>query len=223
MRFLIEGRLRPSCGLTPADYFDLAVREWEMVLGWLSSGDRARLRASRLGARRHPSRRRPVRGRRARARGLAAARPYAVVTVRRSDMPPAPQLRPAARRGSRSLARGPRSGAPGHRPARRSPSRRRPRSSTTFEQGQVHPSRERGPPGDERGEAADGVGARLERGQGLGGAVDAARRDQPRARPDGAAELPDRFEDVGEQLRSRQAARLAGRAVARRRGACCRS
>ena len=37
-RFLIEGRLRPSCGLTPQDYFALAVREWEMVLGWLSSG-----------------------------------------------------------------------------------------------------------------------------------------------------------------------------------------
>ena len=38
MRFLIEGRLRPSCGLTPAEYFALAVKEWEMVLGWLSSG-----------------------------------------------------------------------------------------------------------------------------------------------------------------------------------------
>jgi hypothetical protein len=38
MRFMIEGRLRPSCGLSPAEYFDLAVQEWEMVLGWLASG-----------------------------------------------------------------------------------------------------------------------------------------------------------------------------------------
>jgi hypothetical protein len=38
MRFLIEGRLRPACGLSPAEYFDLAVQDWEMVLGWLSSG-----------------------------------------------------------------------------------------------------------------------------------------------------------------------------------------
>ena len=38
MRFVIEGRLRPSCGLTPARYFDLAVQEWEMVLGWVASG-----------------------------------------------------------------------------------------------------------------------------------------------------------------------------------------
>ena len=91
MRFLIEGRLRPSCGLTPADYFDLAVREWEMVLGWLSSGV-----ALAYG--------RPVSvpggtllvdvGSESDARALAASlplAPYAEVTVRRSDMAPAPR------------------------------------------------------------------------------------------------------------------------------------
>jgi hypothetical protein len=90
MRFLIEGRLRPSCGLTPAEYFDLAVREWEMVLGWLASGV-----ALAYG--------RPVSvpgGRllvdvssEADARALAATlplAPYAEVTIRRSDIPPAP-------------------------------------------------------------------------------------------------------------------------------------
>jgi hypothetical protein len=97
MRFLIEGRLRPSCGLTPQDYFDLAVREWEMVLGWLSSGV-----ALAYG--------RPVSvpggtllvdvSSEADARALAASlplAPYADVTVRRSDMPPAPKLNRAAR------------------------------------------------------------------------------------------------------------------------------
>jgi hypothetical protein len=38
MRFVIEGRLRPSCGLGPAEYFALAVKEWEMVLGWVAAG-----------------------------------------------------------------------------------------------------------------------------------------------------------------------------------------
>jgi hypothetical protein len=38
MRFVIEGRLRRSCGLSPAEYFALAVREWELVLKWLASG-----------------------------------------------------------------------------------------------------------------------------------------------------------------------------------------
>jgi hypothetical protein len=93
MRFLIEGRLRPSCGLTPQDYFALAVREWEMVLGWLSWGI-----ALAYG--------RPVSvpggtllvdvPSEADARALAASlplAPYAVVRVRRSDVPPAPQLR----------------------------------------------------------------------------------------------------------------------------------
>ena len=92
MRFMIEGRLRPSCGLTSAEYFDLAVREWEMVLGWLASGV-----ALAYG--------RPVSvpggtllvdvASESDARALAATlplAPYADVTVRRSDLPP---LRPA--------------------------------------------------------------------------------------------------------------------------------
>jgi hypothetical protein len=87
MRFLIEGRLRASCGLTPAEYFSLAVREWEMVLGWLSSGV-----ALAYG--------RPVSvpggtllvevSSEADARALVASlplAPYAEVTVRRSDVP----------------------------------------------------------------------------------------------------------------------------------------
>ena len=86
MRFLIEGRLRTSCGLSPAEYFDLAVREWEMVLGWLSSGI-----ALAYG--------RPVSvpggallvdvSSESDARALAASlplAPYADVTVRRSDL-----------------------------------------------------------------------------------------------------------------------------------------
>jgi hypothetical protein len=92
MRYLIEGRLRPSCGLTPQDYFALAVQEWEMVLGWLASGI-----ALAYG--------RPVSvpggtllvdvSSEADARALAASlplAPYADVTVRRSDMPPARPL-----------------------------------------------------------------------------------------------------------------------------------
>jgi hypothetical protein len=38
MRFVIEGRLRRSSGLTPPEYFALAVREWEIVIGWIRSG-----------------------------------------------------------------------------------------------------------------------------------------------------------------------------------------
>src|SRR5262245_66292413 len=92
MRFLIEGRLRRSCGLTPQDYFALAVQEWEMVLGWLSSGI-----ALAYG--------RPVSvpggtllvdvSSEADARALAASlppAPYADVTIRCSDMPLAPHL-----------------------------------------------------------------------------------------------------------------------------------
>jgi hypothetical protein len=89
MRFLIEGRLRPACGLTPADYFELAVQEWEMVLGWLASG--VALAYDR-----------PVSvpgatllvdvSSEADARALAASlplAPYAEVSIRRSDMLPA--------------------------------------------------------------------------------------------------------------------------------------
>src|SRR5262249_20674903 len=94
MRFVIEGRLRPSCGLTPVEFFELAVREWEMVLGWLSSGV-----ALTYG--------RPVSvaggtllievGSEADARALAASlplAPYADVTVRRTDLV---RVAPAAR------------------------------------------------------------------------------------------------------------------------------
>ena len=97
MRFLIEGRLRPVVRAHAQDYFALAVREWEMVLGWLSSGI-----ALAYG--------RPVSvpggtllvdvSSEADARALAASlplAPYADVTVRRSDMPPAPKLSRAAR------------------------------------------------------------------------------------------------------------------------------
>jgi hypothetical protein len=98
MRFLIEGRLKPACGLSPADYFDLAVQEWEMVLGWLASGV-----ALAYG--------RPVSvpggtllvdvSSEADARALAASlplAPYADVTVRRSDL--APMSAPARRRAT---------------------------------------------------------------------------------------------------------------------------
>jgi hypothetical protein len=87
MRFLIEGRLRGSCGLSPAEYFDLAVQEWEMVLGWVHSGV-----ALAYG--------RPVSvpggsllvdvSSEADARALAASlplAPYAEVTIRRADIP----------------------------------------------------------------------------------------------------------------------------------------
>jgi hypothetical protein len=86
MRFLIEGRLRPQCGLTPAEYFDLAVQEWEMVLGWVHAGV-----ALAYG--------RPVSvpggtllvdvASESDARALAASlplAPYAEVTVRRADV-----------------------------------------------------------------------------------------------------------------------------------------
>jgi hypothetical protein len=38
MRYVVSGRLRAPCPLSPAEYFALAVREWETVLGWLESG-----------------------------------------------------------------------------------------------------------------------------------------------------------------------------------------
>jgi hypothetical protein len=90
MRFVIEGRLRPACGLSPAEYFELAVLEWEMVLGWLQTGV-----ALAYG--------RPVSvpggsllvdvGSEADARALAASlplAPYAEVTIRRADIARAP-------------------------------------------------------------------------------------------------------------------------------------
>ena len=38
MRYIVSGRLREPCLLSPAEYFTLAVREWEIVLGWLERG-----------------------------------------------------------------------------------------------------------------------------------------------------------------------------------------
>jgi len=94
MRFLIEGRLRPDCGLSPADFFDLAVEEWEMVLGWLHAGV-----ALAYG--------RPVSApgssllvdvaSEADARALAASlplAPYADITIRRTDIARAPGSSP---------------------------------------------------------------------------------------------------------------------------------
>jgi hypothetical protein len=94
MRFLIEGRLRPSSGLSPADFFDLAVQEWEMVLGWLHTGV-----ALAYG--------RPVSvpggsllvdvSSEADARALAASlplAPYADITIRRADIARAPDSPP---------------------------------------------------------------------------------------------------------------------------------
>ena len=90
MRFLIEGRLRPACGLSPAEYFDLAVQEWEMVVGWVPAGV-----ALAYG--------RPVSvpggtllvdvASESDARALAASlplAPYAEVTIRRTDIARAP-------------------------------------------------------------------------------------------------------------------------------------
>src|SRR5262249_29194655 len=76
-----------------------------------------------------------------------------------------------------------------------------------LEKTQVHAPRERGPLRDERREAADRVGAGLEGGERLGRRVDAARGDQPDARTDGPAKLPDGLEHRREELRSREAAR----------------
>lgn len=38
MRFVLGGRLRRPCPLTPAEYFTLAFREWETVIAWLERG-----------------------------------------------------------------------------------------------------------------------------------------------------------------------------------------
>lgn len=49
MRYVVSGRLRQPCPLSPAEYLTLAVREWEMVLGWLAVG--TALAYGRLGTR----------------------------------------------------------------------------------------------------------------------------------------------------------------------------
>jgi hypothetical protein len=38
MRYVVSGRLREAARLSPGEYLALAVREWEVVLGWLRSG-----------------------------------------------------------------------------------------------------------------------------------------------------------------------------------------
>lgn len=38
MPYLVRGRLTEPCRLSPAEYFTLAVREWEVVLGWMACG-----------------------------------------------------------------------------------------------------------------------------------------------------------------------------------------
>jgi hypothetical protein len=47
MRYVVSGRLREPSGLSPAEYFALAVREWEVVLDWLHA--RKALGYGRLG------------------------------------------------------------------------------------------------------------------------------------------------------------------------------
>ena len=37
-RYLVTGRLREPSGLTPAERIRLAVREWEIVVGWVATG-----------------------------------------------------------------------------------------------------------------------------------------------------------------------------------------
>lgn len=85
MRYVVSGRLRHPCPLSPAEYITLAIREWEIVLGWLACGKA--LAYGRLGA--------PSGGAillevesEAEARTLAGTlpfAPYAEVTLRRSD------------------------------------------------------------------------------------------------------------------------------------------
>ena len=85
MRYVVSGRLRQPCSLSPAEYLTLAVREWEMVLGWLAAG--TALAYGRLGTRAGgavlvdaPSE--------VEARRLAASLPfarYSEVSVRASD------------------------------------------------------------------------------------------------------------------------------------------
>ncbi len=38
MRYLVRGTLREPCRLSAEEYFALAVREWEIVLGWIAQG-----------------------------------------------------------------------------------------------------------------------------------------------------------------------------------------
>ena len=85
MRYVVSGRLRQPSPLSPAEYITVAIREWEIVLGWLSCGKA--LAYGRVGA--------PVGGAilldvasEAEARALAESlpfAPYAEVSLRRTD------------------------------------------------------------------------------------------------------------------------------------------
>jgi hypothetical protein len=38
MRYVVRGQLREGSGLSPGRYFELAVREWAVVVAWIRSG-----------------------------------------------------------------------------------------------------------------------------------------------------------------------------------------
>jgi hypothetical protein len=91
MRFVIEGRLRRPCGLAPAEYFALAVREWEIVLRWMDAG--VVLAYGRPVSPPGGSLLVEVTSE-AEARALAESlplAPHAELTVRRADLTPAPR------------------------------------------------------------------------------------------------------------------------------------
>jgi hypothetical protein len=105
VRFVIETRLRQPSRLTVEQYFALAVREWEVILGWLARGPA-------LACDRPVSPRGTTvlveAGSEAEARALAASlplAPHAELIVRRSDVPPDRAAGPAGPR-SRLAVRG---------------------------------------------------------------------------------------------------------------------
>ena len=85
MRYVVSGHLREPCSLSAAEFVTLAIREWEIVLGWLASGKA--LAYGRLGTPPGGAVLLEV-GSEAEARALARAlpfAPYAEMRVRRSD------------------------------------------------------------------------------------------------------------------------------------------
>ena len=85
MRYVVSGRLRQPCPLSPAEYITLAIREWEIVLGWLGCGKA--LAYGRLGTASGGTILLDVESE-AEARALAGSlpfAPYAEVALRRSD------------------------------------------------------------------------------------------------------------------------------------------
>ena len=88
MRYVVTGRLRRSCQLSPEEYFLLAVREWELVLRWIAQGKA--LGYGRLGTPGGGTVLLDVESERE-ARALAQAlpfAPYAELTVSRVDSNP---------------------------------------------------------------------------------------------------------------------------------------